>query len=266
MGEGGKITLTIHGLAAFHGEVDGEVFAEKFSAFMRGLASADEAANGERQHKFILTDLRKNTATAELLERQTKTSDDSFSGVAFFVEGVEEIRANSRKARSLPLKFVENVVALNKGVGRRFEVGELKLPHRPPVMLDQFLERRAKQVLEAIRKQGSEVGRFEGVTFGSFDGMLRAVDYQRETKSGVIWLTAGGRPLKCNITAVKLDDITAALEKRAIFFGAAHYDGVKPLPVMLDVTRIRVLDNGMGLARWRGAFDLDNDEQTWSEH
>src|SRR6185312_9623263 len=150
MAASGHITLTIHGLADFHGEVDGEVFAEKFGAFMRGLGLADEIANGERRHKFVITDLVKNTATARLAEYQTKSGGPATrSGVGAYEGAVDEIRRNTATARLLPMEFVRSVVALNRGVGQRFELGEIKFTDNV-IRIDAFLAEQAERVLADI--------------------------------------------------------------------------------------------------------------------
>jgi hypothetical protein len=59
MGEYRELTLTLHGLDQHNQDVDGEVFARKFTAFMRGLGKSDAFANEGRWHKFLISDLRK---------------------------------------------------------------------------------------------------------------------------------------------------------------------------------------------------------------
>ncbi|MBX4858774.1 hypothetical protein HJA86_02030 [Rhizobium bangladeshense] len=258
--------MTIHGLEAFHGEVDAEVFAVKFSAFMKGLAESDEEANGSRAHKFVLTDLRKNTATAELIERRIRATEAPLnSGIAFYAYGIEEIRANSPRARHLPKALVESVVALGNGVSKKFEFGELKMPDGSILLLDAFLEERAKHVLADIKNKSTDLGLFQGIAFGSFDGVLKAVDFQQDTKRGTIRLSAGGLPVACNITDVSIDEVRSALDQRARFYGRASYGGSSPLPKMLDVRKIEVIEGGLGLSRWRGAFDIQIDEGGWSD-
>jgi hypothetical protein len=267
MAKEGNITLTIHGLVEFNDQVDGEVFAEKFSAFMKGLAIADETANGERMHKFVIAGLKKNTATAEVAEYEFRASPTRQSGFDYYHNAVEEIRRDSATARLLPPELVKTVVTLNKGARKRFEFGEIKFDRTADVIrLDPFLAAKAESVLADIRKQNAGALAFEGVAYGSFDGVLRAVDFQPTMKRGVLRLTAGGLPIICNITHTALDDVKDALEKRAIVYGLAHYDG-QGLPRLLDIQKIDVLGAPGDLGRWRGAFDFpDNEiEEGWGE-
>lgn len=258
--------MTIHGLEAFHGEVDAEVFAVKFSAFMKGLAESDEEANGSRSHKFVLTDLRKNTATAELIERKMRATDVPLaSGIAYYADGIAEIRANSPRARLLPKALVESVVALGSGVKKKFEFGEIKMPDGKVLLLDAFLEERARRVLADIKSKSDDFGLFEGIAFGSFDGVLKAVDFQQDTKRGTIRLSAGGLALTCNITDVSIDEVRSALDQRARFYGRASYVSSDPLPKLLDVRRIEIIDDGLGLSRWRGSFNIPIEEDGWGD-
>jgi hypothetical protein len=267
LSDGEKITLTIHGLVDFHGEVDGEVFAEKLSAFIRGLAIADTAANGERRHKFFVADLVKNTATASLQERLFRTGAENHSGIEYFGEGVDQIRGDSQSARLLPEKFVSEIVKLNRDAEKKFQFGEIKRENGEVIRIDQFLAERAERVLKDI-KRAEEIGvEFEGVAYGSFDGVLKAIDFQPEMKRGVLWLSAGGRPINCNITNLALDDVTAAVEKRCVVYGLAHYDRKSKLPRLIDIQKVELVPQHNGdLARWRGAFLIEPQSDNWGDH
>lgn len=263
MADDSKITLTIHGLVEFHGEVDGEVFAEKFSAFIKGLTVSDEAANGERHHKFIVADLKKNTATATVAERPFRTGEAVQSSVDYFEAGINEIRADSAVARTLPETFVRSIVRLNRDVAKRFEFGEIKRGTGTVIAIDTFLADRAERVLEDIQRRAKEALSFKGKAFGAFEGLLRAVDYQPVIKTGILRLAAGGKPIKCNIGNVDVDIVANALEKRATIYGLAHYDGKTGLPALIDVHRIEVFETGQGLKRWRGVFDIE--VESWGD-
>ncbi|AVF03904.1 MULTISPECIES: hypothetical protein [Devosia] len=264
MADGRDITLTIHGLVEFNDEVDGEVFAEKFSAFMRGLAASDIAANGERRHQFIIGDLRKNTATAQIVERKNKVAAITHSGASYFEQAIDEIRRDSQPARLLPLKVVESVVTLNRGVGRSFQFGEIKVEGDNVIRLDPYLAAQAEKVLADIKKLEGKPAYFAGMALGSFDGTLRAVDFQQAQKTGVVRLSAGDLPLTCDISRVPLEEIAAALEKRAVFYGTARYDGKSGLPRLLEVRRIEVVPKGEGLVRWQAAFEAPpGDDEDW---
>lgn len=264
MADENKITLTIHGLQAFGGEIDAEVFAEKFTAFLKGLASSDEAANGAKVLKFILSDLRKNTATAVLSERQAKpTSEPINSGIDFFADSLSLIRENSPKARRLPKLLVEQVVLLNKGVTKRFEFGEIKFRDREPLLLDKFLEERAKRVLSDIKDAETNLGFYAGDVYASFDGVLKAVDFQTAAKRGTLRLSIGEVPILCNLSGVDIKDVREALDQRARFYGRAAYDSGHPFPTMFDVTKIEVIPDGSGLQGWRGSFAGLNDDAGW---
>ncbi|CAN7366342.1 hypothetical protein LJR231_002163 [Phyllobacterium sp. LjRoot231] len=101
-----QITLTIHGLDQNKRDVDGEVFAKKLTALMAGLAAADIATNGKRKHKFFITELKKNTATASFREQVTADGQTQ-SGIVYFRDGLRAIREGAPEAKILPKKVVE---------------------------------------------------------------------------------------------------------------------------------------------------------------
>jgi len=164
--------------------------------------------------------------------------------------------------------LVRTIATLNRGVGQRFEFGEIKADTGKVIRIDKFLAERAERVLADMRRKEGAALAFEGTAYGAFDGILRAVDFQPAMKRGTLRLTAGDLPIICNITNVSLEEITVALEKRAVVYGLAHYDGKGGLPKLLDIQRIEVVSAGGELNRWRGAFDIPDDQpdEGWGEH
>lgn len=263
----GSITLTIHGLVAFNDEVDGEVFAEKFSAFMKGLASSDEAANGERRHKFVISDLRKNTATAAISERPIKSVQGMQSGAEYYERSLEEIRQDSPAARLLPTSVVKSIASVSKGASEKFEFGEVKIGEDKIIRLDAFLFERAERVLADIKRKSASPFAYRGGAFSSFSGVLRAIDYQPTMKRGTIRLSAGDVPITCNIGKVPIEHIKEAIERPAVFYGLAHYDGISNLPTLFDIQFIELPNPGKGLARWGGKFSISqDDEERWDSN
>ncbi|HEV7293133.1 MAG TPA: hypothetical protein VGN79_12510 [Devosia sp.] len=260
------LTLTIHGLVDFNDEVDGEVWAEKFTAFMKGLAAADEAANGKRVHKFIVADLRKNTATAQIAEYVRLPLAGHRSGVEFYERAIDLIKADAPEARKLPAELVRSVVNLNKGASKSFQFGEIKSDGNV-IYLNSDFGRAAEKVLEDIKAREEGAVHFEGQAYGSFDGVLRLVDYQHTMKKGMIWLTAGNVAVQCDIGSVPVEDVSAALEKRSVFYGLARYQANNPLPQVIEVRRIEPVAQGEGLTRWRGSFHIEaEDDEAWDSH
>lgn len=267
MTKDGNLTLTIHGLEAFHGDVDGEVFAEKFSAFIHGLAIADRAANGERRHKFVIADLVKNTATATVSERTYRSGAPTRSGIAYYEAGLDDIRLDTPAARLLPVELVKSIATLNRGVHEKFEFGEIKGEGAHVIRIDRFLAEKAEKVLADIKRSDQLNLTFEGTAYGSFDGTMKAVDFQPAMKRGVLWLSAGGAPIVCNITHLALDDVRSAVERRCVVYGLAHYDGKSGLPRLIDIHKVEVVAAAGALNHWRGTFELDRDsaDETWGD-
>lgn len=147
------------------------------------------------------------------------------------------------------------------GNGKVVEYGEIKVGDQKVIRIDPFLASRAERVLADIKRQDAEPFSFEGSAYGSFDGILRAVDFQPAMKRGIIRLSAGDVAVQCNITGVPIEEISAALERRAVFYGLAHYDGKKGLPRLVDIQRIELVPSGSGLARWGGAFDINEADE-----
>jgi hypothetical protein len=265
--ENREVTLTVHGLDEYNQAVDGEVFARKFAAFMRGLGKSDFAANGSRKHKFMIAELRKSSATAVIRERIAKIGPAPLSGAAFFVESINDVYADTQRARAIPRAIVQDIASLSRGAGKSFSFAEVKASESTVIRIDEFLEMRARRVLNDVARQvASLAGTFEGAVFCSFEGVLKAVDLRGDMKKAVLLLSAGDRQIECVVNALKVTRLGEALDKRVTASGTAYYERNSGLPVRLDVRDLTITPPGSGLTRWRGAFDIpteDRDRDGW---
>lgn len=262
-----EATLTIHGLQAHNEAVDGEVFAEKLKAFLTALAIADSTANGTRRHKFMISALEKNTATASFKEHLAFNGPPPLSSVSFYEDGLNKIYTANPAARSLPKNFVKQVAILNRGVGKTFDFGEVKFSKSNVVRIDDHMRHQAVTLLNALDRIEKDASTyFKGSAFVSFDGVLKAVDLRGDIKTALLILTAGGAQIACNITDIDSDQLREALDKRATVNGLAQYRGESGLPSRIDVRDVKVIADGCGLGRWRGAFAVEtrDDELEWS--
>lgn len=263
-----EITLTLHGLDQHNRDVDGEVFAKKLSAFMLGLAAADIAANGKRRHKFFVAGLKKNTATASFREQVASTGVPPGSGISNYQRALVLIRDDEAEARVLPKKLVEPIARLNEGVGDVFAFGEVKTAGGIVVQIDKFLAERAQAVLADIeREERGQQTFFSGSAHTSFDGILKAVDLRGDHKKAILILTAGGIQIDCGVDRLDVEQLRAVLDRRATVYGLAKYEPTNPLPTYFEVFDVAIVPDGVGLNRWRGAFNVppSDPDEDW-EH
>jgi len=257
------MTFSLHGLDTYNQAVDGEIFARKFGTFMRGLGKSDSFANGGRRHIFLIRDLHTSSAVATVEERMSKRGVPPQSGIGYYLDGASSIYNDTPHARTLPLTIVQDIATLPKGAGRTFSFAEIRgtpiTPESAPtiIRIDEFLERRAKRVLQAaIAERTSRSATFDGTALSSFDGVLKAVDLRGVMQKAVLLLSAGGKPIECIVNTIEVTELGDALDRRVIVYGLAHYDRGSGLPTRLDVRRMEVLQEGATLSRWRGAFDI----------
>ena len=254
--------------------VDGEVFARKFAAFMRGLGKSDAAINNGRRHKFLIRDLHRGSATATVREQVAKRGAAVQSGIGYYLDGISSIYADATRARAIPRGIVQDIASLPKGAGHTFSFAEVKgTPANddttPTITrIDEFLENRARRVLQdVISGTPASMRSFEGTAYSSFDGVLKAVDLRGEMQKAVLLLSAGGKPIECIVNTVEVTKLGDALDQRVIVYGLAHYDRNSGLPARLDVRDMQIIKEGNGLSRWKGAFDIppnDYDRNGWN--
>ncbi|MAU97444.1 MAG: hypothetical protein CMP81_16415 [Fulvimarina sp.] len=258
-------TLEIYGLPEFGGEVEGEVLAEKFAAFMRGLVEADLASNGVRRHRFVVTNLIKSSAIATVQERARVSKPSTHSAALYYSNALRDVRENKPTARRLPVRLVRTFGVLGRGLGKRFYAANVLQDGEPVVNIDKLFAENAARVLGDIKAETKPLA-FTGTAYGTFDGVLKAADFRPALKRGVLWLTAGNTSIEINISNIELEEVAEALERRCRVSGLAHYDGLSGLPRLVDVNSIEPIEPGGGLARWRGAFDLPLYHESWGDN
>lgn len=257
------LTLTIHGLPAFNEDVDGEVFARKFFKFMQALATADEAANGARRHKFLIEKLEKNTATAAVREQLSSDGPSAESGIDFFQQGADAIYHNRPEARALPLRFVSYMQEIAGGVGNTFARGVIKRGDNDNfVRIDDSFAKNARRVLDDIKRLSlGRVPPFSGVANVSLDGRVVTLEGRGEVDRAVIILTAGGREVDCVVSRIPDDQLRGIWKQRCVVSGIGHYSGNSKLPDYIEAVNIQAVPPGGSWVSWRGAFDSSPDEQ-----
>jgi hypothetical protein len=258
-----ELTLTLHGLDAYNRDVDGEVFARKVTAFLKGVRLSDKAVNGQRRHKLLLTDLRKNTATISIREQVYVRGPPPGSGMAYYEAAVEAVYHKRPDAKNLPLGVVKEIASLNNGSGHSFDFGEIKSSAGTVIRIDDYLSRIAKSLVEEMEtERQTATARFRGTAFGSFDGVLELADFRGRIWKGALKLTAGNKEIECTIDALAVPEIKDALKCRVVAYGLAHYNGRSGLPDRLEVISAKPIPapDASDLGRWRGAFELAADD------
>ena len=262
------LTLTLHGLEEHHHDVDGEVFARKLTAFLKGIRLSDKAVNGQRRHKLLLTELSKNTATASVREQIYNRGPTPSSGMRYFANAVEAVYYSRPETKDLDLGVVRQIANLNNGAGHSFAFAEFKTSRGTVIRIDDYLGRKARALtLQLDTAEEESVKLFTGIAFGSFDGTLEMIDIRGDMRKAVLTLTAGSRSIECVVSSLTVAQLKDALGSRVTVYGRAHYDGHSGLPVRVDVTDAKPLRPAAdaNLGRWQGAFCIPQPEaEDWS--
>ena len=136
------------------------------------------------------------------------------------------------------------------------------------IRIDSFF---ADQVLRTARalKTAEERARqrlFKGRSRVSFDGTLKVVDHRGAKKLGLLVLTAGGAEIECIYDEKIAANIGSHFDTRCRVEAWAYYDGNSKLPIRLELTDAQPVKTKASLTKWRGAFDIpDEDVEEWAE-
>lgn len=265
-----KITLKVHGLKVDKDLVRAEVFVEKLSALVSALKSTDKIEHeGKVRHHYIITDLKIGSALATLREKPKSLRN---MPVASSVERLSQAVAliydgDVSRAAELPASLIHGVQRMTNGVSKSFSHAEVSFPKKKIIRVDEFLAGRVKEVVEhANQNRSIEKEYFQGTAFGSFEGVLQELDARGTLLRGKLILSVGGVELDCVMNRDDIPRIRENFDKRVNVEALAYYDGRQPLPIRLEIRHIEGLEEVPDLMKWRGAFDIkeqDDFEGEW---
>lgn len=244
-----QIELKLHGMVREdHGRVPGRLFATKLTQLISALEAADEVANGDMIHDYVLANMHMSEPTAILTEIPREADKFGASAIPAFNDAVDGIKAHDT-ARILRFsKVVKRISALTGGAETRFGFAEIRTGNEV-IRVDDFLRKRA---LDARR--GTKGPFYEGVAYGSFDGVLAYVDARGSIPQIKLTLSAGGREIDCICRREDIEALGAALNHRVRVHGKCIYMSASALPLRVEVSSIEPVKFDVDLSRWVGAF------------
>ncbi|MGZ4965097.1 MAG: hypothetical protein ACXWC8_21290 [Limisphaerales bacterium] len=260
-----KISLKLHGLDVHKDAVRAEVFATKLRTLVSALKSADKEINGASCYEFLIYELRKGSALAEIREVQKSTKKRPVGSSVRMVKEVarDVYEGNVRDIHASEI-VLRKIRALGKGAGRSFSHAELALGDRDKnvIRIDEFFERQGTNLVNALVADESVAAdrHYKGRVFGSFDGVLKAVDLRGDVKRASLFLTAGGVEIDCVVNAIEVENLGENLDKRVTVEGLAFYDGESQMPARIDIRSIAPVRSKPDLVRWAGRFQIRPDE------
>jgi len=259
-----KISLKLHGLDVHKDAARAEVFAAKLRTLVSALKAADKEINGVPCYEFLIFNLAKGSALAEVREVQKSTKNRPVGSSVQIVKEVarEVYEGNARDVHASEI-VLRRVRSLGKGVGRSFSHAELALGERDKnvVRIDEFFERQGENVARSLAaKQAAPDRHYRGRVFGSFDGILKAVDLRGDVKRATLFLTAGGVEIDCVVNAIEVHNLGENLDKRVTVEGLAFYDGDSQMPARVDIRHITPVRPNHDLLRWKGRFQIRSDD------
>lgn len=251
-----QIELKLHGLVREdHGRVPGRLFATKLTQLISALEAADEAANGDMIHDYVLANMHMSEPTAILSEIPRDADRGGTSAIPIFNDAVEGVKVHDTSRIARFSKVVRRISALTGGAETRFGFAEIRTTNEV-IRVDDFLRKRA---LDA--KRGTKGPYYEGVAFGSFDGVLAYVDARGAVPQIKLTLSAGGHEIDCVCRREDIEALGASLSHRVRVHGKCIYNSASALPIRVEVASIDAVKQDADISRWVGSFrpfDIDS--------
>lgn len=245
---GTDLRLTIYGLDIHGDEVDAAVFADKLKKLVSGLKRLDTFYNSSGQHRFMIHDLEFSSATVMLREKEVKSRPVRRSPSLRFAQiGAAASSGDSFRIENAADEYALSVYkSLAHGAGESFSYGVVNRSDVGPVRIDRLLESRVDRIISAAIDAAKEVPPrfFRGVALSTYDGIMKLVDIRGMFPEAKLVLSAGGKEVSCVIPAENVDALRSSLGRRALVSGRAQHDGRSILPERIDVTSIRLIDDG----------------------
>lgn len=254
--EENQATLVLHGLDIDNRLVRADVFAQKLTAFLRGLAAADKLANGKRLHQFVITGLAIGSARVNIREKQKTLKRPRSSGVVTYEHALAAIYNGDTHAQELPKSLLDAVASLTHGADADFAHGEVEFASHNVVRIDDYLHRQSQRTRELMRHPVQQLSHryYRGLARSTFDGVLRVMDSRGKMLRAKLVTTAGGVEIDCVVNKSRVPEIRELLEERVRIEGLAHYDGEQQIPVRVDINNVHIVKQKPDLIRWRGAM------------
>jgi hypothetical protein len=258
-----QIKFALHGPDVKTDEVSASVFAAKLHVLVGALRAADSAVNGKRVHDYFIAKLHTSTPTAILSERTISHQKAYFthSGIDGFDACADAISIGDRE-RALEFgTCAKRIEKLASGAaGKLFGYAEVWTKNDKPHRVDEFLKKRADAMISVPTIEIAKPCRerwFQGAATGSFDGEIRAVDLRGSLPELKLILSAGAREIDCVCRPSDVPTIGDALKRscRVKISGRAIYDSTQPLPVRLEVSDIKIVEDMGDFLKWRGSFE-----------
>lgn len=245
-----QIELKLHGLTSEdHGRVPGRLFATKLTQLISALEAADEIANGDAVHDYVLANMHMSEPTAILAEvRRDSQTSKSNSAIPVFTDAVEGIKAHDAPRLVRLATVVKRISALTGGAETRFGFAEIRTGNEV-IRIDDFLRKRARDA----RKEAKGPW-YEGVAYGSFDGKLEYVDVRGSIPQVKLTLSAGNKEIDCVCKREDIDALEASLNHRVRVHGKCIYVSSSPLPMRVEVSSIEPVKPQGDISRWIGSF------------
>jgi hypothetical protein len=252
----GEVDFVVHGLDIDAAIVRASVFAKKLKTLVNALELADRIANDGIGHRYMISGLSFGSAAVSVREKVRFRKRSKHSGIALMEEAADAIYSRRARLQTLPKPLVQKVGRLSDGVAKQFSHAELAFSDNNVIRIDDFLARQSEAFESPLSEMiDSDSPRlFRGVAIGSFDGVLKEIDARGTMLRGKLILSAGSLEIDCVMNKERIPEARESFDKRVIVEGRAHYDGVEPIPVRLDVHTIRTAKTNADLGRWRGAF------------
>jgi hypothetical protein len=256
-----QIRFAIHGPDVDTDAVSASVFAAKLSSLVSALKAADAAVNGTQIHDYVIDRLHTSTPTAILSERtidKQLTYMPERSGIDGFCSCADAITNGDRQRATAFGACASRIERLARGArGKSFGYAEVCARDDKSIRVDDFLKKRASTMIRPVQTLDAEdKGRqwFNGTAHGTFDGEVKAVDLRGSQPELKLILSAGGKEIDCVFRSAHIPEIGRALNRRVRLSGRAIYDSRFPLPIRLEVSDIKIIDDLGDFLKWRGAF------------
>ena len=247
--------FSIHGLDIDSRVVRADVFVQKLTILISTLREADKGVNGRRFHDYLLPSLQTGSTEATLRERLLKRKP-SQSPISHFERAVVAVYRGDRQIiSSLNPKIISGIEKLSRGAKDQFAHAEIRFYDDNVIRIDEYLQHKAEEALNSLRDTTMERSQsYAGMAFGSFEGVLKELDSRGTMLRGKLVMVPSATEIDCVMNKDRVPDARESFDQRVIAKGIAHYDGRSSLPQRVDVHKIRIIDQGGDLLRWKGAF------------
>lgn len=258
MTENKRMSFKMYGLQPHEDhKISPGVLGKKLILLEKALKQTDKLINGEAGNEYTIEDFKRGSLEVVIEEKSLlPLMKPSNSGIEYLHSYVTAISTNKVDTITKNEKPIVNLIRqLTSGIGKSFSHAEFFVDgnHQKTILVDkQFQENTTK----TVRVLDNSFLYFKGIAYENYDGHLKEVDLRKPVPQAKLILFAASVELDLVCKSIPIDKLREALNKPVSVIVKSTYNGLKPLPIKMELVHIKIFKKPKKLSEFQGKLEI----------